>query len=239
LARSAVSVLDFCFDVEASGEETMADEVVNGPPAPAGLSISINLFAGTLAGKSVEYQGGPANEDVAAGEKNDVVRGGDGTDTLNGNEGADELYGGADGDLLRGMVDNDTLNGDGGNDSINGNAGLDVARGGDGADSVYGGQGGDTLFGDSGNDLISGDLGNDILWGGDGADRFTARAGGGIDWIADFSYAQGDRIQLAPGALYTIASVSGQVFLDLGGGHGIGLVGVSIASLGSDFVVAG
>lgn len=217
----------------------MADEVVNGPPVGAGVTIGVNLFAGVLAGKSVEYEGAPANEDVTAGEKNDVLRGNGGNDTLNGFEGADELRGGADDDLLRGMADNDSLYGDAGADSANGNAGDDIIRGGDGSDSLYGGQGRDTVFGDGGNDLISGDLGNDILWGGEGADRFTARAGGGIDWVVDFSYAQGDRIQLAPGTLYTIASVDGQVFLDLGGGHGIGLVGVNIASIGSDFVVAG
>ncbi len=110
--------------------------------------------------------------------------------------------------------------------------------GGDGNDTVYGGQGNDTVYGGAGDDLISGDLGNDILYGGPGADRFAFRPGGGVDWIADFNSAEGDRIVLPAGTAYTVTTYQGQAVVDLGHGDQIGLVGVSPSQMG-DWLVFG
>ena len=86
---------------------------------------------------------------------------------------------------------------------------------------------------------MSGDLGADILYGGAGADRFVLRAGGGTDWVGDFSAAAGDRIQLAPGTTYSVSAVSGQVMISLGGGDQIGLAGIADTSFSSSWIVFG
>jgi hypothetical protein len=177
---------------------------------------------------------------IIALDGNDTVDGAAGDDDVNGNLGQDIVHGGAGADSVRGGKDNDTVYGDGGDDGhVNGNIGDDIVHGGDGADTVYGGQGQDTLFGDAGDDLLSGDLGFDVLMGGAGADRFTIRAGGGFDWVADFNAAEGDRILLAPGAAFTVGSASGQVVIDLGGGTFLGLAGVPSAAFSADWIVVG
>ena len=71
--------------------------------------------------------------------------------------------------------------------------GNDLVRGNEGNDRVYGG------FGDDG--YVMGDEGRDTLWGGSGADRFRFDDGDSgtyalRDRIADFSEAEGDRIDL-------------------------------------------
>lgn len=68
-----------------------------------------------------------------------------------------------------------------------------------GDDLLNGLAGADTLRGGTGDDTLNGGAGADLLQGGAGADefRFDSRAlDGSIDTIADFSQAQGDRIQL-------------------------------------------
>ncbi len=164
-----------------------------------------------------DISGGAGNDDLNGNVGSDTVKGDDGDDTVRGGQGADLVYGGP-----------------GADGHVNGNLGDDTVYGGAGNDTVFGGQGADRLFGDEGNDLLSGDLGDDILTGGAGADRFQMRVGGGFDWVADFSGAEGDRIVLATGAAYTLKQVSGQVLVDLGGGTVIGLAGVS--SIQSDWV---
>jgi serralysin len=163
----------------------------------------------------------------------DIVSGGGGADDLNGNVGTDTVNGDDGDDWVRGGRDNDLVQGGAGNDPhVNGNLGDDAVYGGAGNDTLYGGQGGDRLFGDDGADLLSGDLGDDTLTGGAGADRFVMRAGGGVDWIADFSVLQGDRVVLAPGTAYSVREMSGQAVIDLGGGSIIGLAGVPTSLLG-------
>lgn len=64
-------------------------------------------------------------------------------------------------------------------------------------DTIYGLDGNDTLYGEAGNDTLLGGNGNDVLWGGAGADRFVFNSlSEGIDRIQDYSYSQGDRIQV-------------------------------------------
>lgn len=178
--------------------------------------------------------GGDGNDFIRGLNDADIVEGGAGDDDLNGNLGIDVVRGGGGADTVRGGQDNDYVFGDAGDDPhLNGNLGDDEVFGGAGRDTLFGGQGNDMLFGDEGDDLLSGDLGADTLTGGAGADRFLLRAGGGFDWIADFSSASGDRVQIAPGVAYTVVTVSGQAVIDLGGGDRIGLAGVAVADLGT------
>src|SRR3546814_2021491 len=105
--------------------------------------------------------------------------------------------------LVYGGAGNDAIDGGSAHDRLYGEIGNDIIHGGDGDDLVYGGDGTDTLYGDVGNDLIEGGMRSDWLHGGAGADQFYYRPehllshDAGDDMIADFSSAQGDRIQLA------------------------------------------
>ena len=177
---------------------------------------------------------GGAGADLMRGlDDNDTLDGGAGDDDINGNLGADIVRGGDGADIVRGGQGNDTVLGEAGDDvHVNGNLGDDQVFGGTGNDTLFGGQGSDTLSGDAGDDRLSGDLGSDVLIGGAGADRFVAARGSGLDWVADFNAAEGDRVLLAPGTAYTLTTISGQVALSLGGGDMLGLVGVTAVPLG-------
>jgi Ca2+-binding RTX toxin-like protein len=180
------------------------------------------------------------NDTIIALDGDDVVYGGPGADDANGNVGQDVVHGDEGPDIVRGGKGADTIYGDAGDDPhVNGNIGNDIVYGGLGNDTVYGGQDQDTLYGDAGVDLLSGDLGNDVLYGGAGGDHFVLRAGGGIDWVADFKAAEGDRILLTPGTAYTVLNSSGQALIDIGGGTQIGLAGVAVASFSADWVIFG
>jgi len=112
-------------------------------------------------------------------------------------------------DLISLGAGNNTVNALAGNDIVVGNTGDDTISGGTGSDNLMGGAGNDTLAGDAGNDNLMGDAGNDILRGGAGLDILTGGAGAdmftinttlnrttNVDTIADFSSADGDKIQL-------------------------------------------
>ena len=105
--------------------------------------------------------------------------------TGNGNAGANWVIGNTVNNVLRGM---------GGNDSVLGAAGNDI---------LFGNDGGDKLNGGAGNDIIVGGAGADWLIGHAGADRFqffsvadSAPGWANRDFIDDFGFAQGDRIDL-------------------------------------------
>ena len=157
--------------------------------------------------------------------------------TFGGSEtGSDTVFGGAGQDSIYGRGGNDFLNGDAGTDYLFGNAGDDFLFGGDGLDILFGGEdrdfvlgeaGNDYLYGEAGDDLLLGGTGRDIMVGGAGADLFTYNeqdfvVQGGFEFfresIADFSHAQGDKINLLFGndgnAINFIgtAAFSGQAF---------------------------
>ena len=105
--------------------------------------------------------------------------------TGNGNAGANWVIGNTVNNVLRGM---------GGHDSVLGAAGNDI---------LFGNDGGDKLNGGAGNDIIVGGAGADWLIGHAGADRFqffsvadSAPGWANRDFIDDFGFAQGDRIDL-------------------------------------------
>ena len=116
---------------------------------------------------------------------------------------------GTDGpDDLTGNDDRDDIQGKPGDDAIRGLGGDDVLRGGRGADRVDGGDG---------DDWVSGDRGDDSLKGGAGADIFHSFIDAGTDQVLDFSVAEGDRIELDPGAVYTVRQAGADTVVELQG----------------------
>jgi serralysin len=146
--------------------------------------------------------GGDSNDTLLGMEGDDTVRGGTGADYIVGGDGTDTLYGDDGDDNMQGGDGNDTLNGGLGNDGLDGGAGNDTLNGEAGNDYLGGGEGNDTLSGGDGNDVFVGGAGKDTLTGGAGADAFFFTAlsdstSAAIDMITDFSWADGDYIDLS------------------------------------------
>ena len=125
-------------------------------------------------------------------------------DYLFGNDVANRLSGGGDDDRIGGRGGNDVLDGGDGNDVLDGGAGADLLQAGVGNDILFGSDGDDTLQGMAGNDELGRGAGKDTMLGGSGADRFVFQSVGeatpsaGLrDVIADFSHADGDKIDLS------------------------------------------
>jgi Ca2+-binding RTX toxin-like protein len=162
-----------------------------------------------------------------------------GADTLTGGDTADQLAGGHGDDVLTGNPGADTLFGGQGSDQLFGNRGADQLAGDLGDDLVRGGRGDDLLDGGAGNDTLGGDLGDDRLTGGAGADRFLYRPGDGNDTITDFSFGDGDRIQLADGAGFTVDSTAGgDALLQVTGGGSITLTGILSGDVQPSWIAA-
>jgi hypothetical protein len=132
---------------------------------------------------------------------------------VDGGAGADRLIGGQVSDVLSGRQ------------------GDDLVDGGGGEDTIRGGQGEDQLLGGDGADWLSGDRGDDTLSGGAGADIFHFGAGGGEDRVLDFSADQGDRLELAAGAAFTVQPDGTDTVVVVGAGK-VRLVGVHPSALG-------
>ncbi len=182
------------------------------------------------------------DDSLSSGWGNDTLLGGDGNDTLSGGEHGDVLNGGAGIDLASygsapvGVVA--SLAAPAGNtgwaagdsyilvENLQGSAFADLLTGDGGANRIEGGAGNDTLGGGGGNDSLLGGAGADSLSGGAGADIFsfanlTDSASGQADTIADFSWIEADRINLA--AIDANTGIAGdQAFAFLGTGAFIG-----------------
>jgi Ca2+-binding RTX toxin-like protein len=171
-----------------------------------------------------DLSGGSGVDAIDGGPDDDFITGDAGNDILSGGLGDDVLFGGGGNDELSGDKQNDTLSGDGGNDSLFGGQGKDLLRGGSGSDTLKGGDGDDILEGDAGKDILKGDEDDDELFGGDGRDVLIGGAGADVltggagrdrfvfaaiedtvndtgretvfDLIADFSFDDGDKIDL-------------------------------------------
>lgn len=164
---------------------------------------------------------GAGGDDVIHGEAhNDEIRGGGGADSIWGDDGIDTasyidspagvmvlLYSGdadggdAEGDVLH---DIENLTGSGYADTLWGDDGVNALSGAGGNDTLKGYGGADSLSGGSGDDVLAGDTGQDTLTGNSGADRFvwsdtdeTGVTTASADAVLDFSFAQGDRIDLS------------------------------------------
>ncbi len=96
-----------------------------------------------------------------------------------------------------------TLKGTSYDDNIFGGEGNDILYGNLGNDKLFGHAGNDGFHGGYGNDYLSGGAGQDYLRGGVGADTFDfdsageSLAWGAYDTIADFSWEEGDKIDLS------------------------------------------
>ncbi len=123
--------------------------------------------------------------------------------------GVENVYATSQGDRLFGSVDANILYGSGGNDDLSGLAGNDILIGGADFDTASGGAGDDLIIaeyadGGAGNDMLV-LLGgyqsiNLLLRGGTGADTFivsTEYSYSQYARIADFSHADGDKIDLS------------------------------------------
>jgi len=179
---------------------------------------------------TTEVNIGSAQSFVRGEEGNDLILGGINFDDLNGNQGADTIHGAGGADWVVGGQGNDLLFGDDGADIVYGNMGADTLDGGAGADLVRGGQDADSLSGGAGNDWLSGDMGDDTIAGGSGADTFHISVRAGLDRVIDFSAAEGDRVQLDSGAVYSVAQVGSDVVITLDQAQMV-LVGVNLATL--------
>jgi len=203
-----------------------------------------------------QLQAGPGFLEVHAGLGNDTIVGADADELLRGDAGADSISGGSRFNSINGNTGDDSivgrstvgdwlLGGQGddridasassGHNLVNGNLGDDRVLGGGGGDILRGGQGDDEVTGGAAADWLSGDLGHNTLAGGGGADTF--HAGHGVDRVLDFSLAEGDRVLLDPGVVYTASQAGSDTVLDLAGGGQMILVGVSSASLTGGWIV--
>jgi serralysin len=196
-----------------------------------------NRLTGGGGGDTIE---GGAGLDFLRGEDgDDSIAGGAGFDDAHGNMGNDTVHGGPGDDWVVGGKDHDVLLGEDGHDVVLGNIGADTLYGGDGDDVVRGGQDDDWVVGGAGADFVSGDRGSDTLFGGPGADRFHTFADSGVDRVMDFNRAEGDRVELLPGALATttFSQVGADVVVESGGGAKLILVGVQLSSLTDGWII--
>ena len=188
-----------------------------------------NAILGGGGGDTID---GGAGQDYLRGEAgDDLLVGGAAFDDLHGNMGNDTVHGGGGDDWVVGGKDNDLLYGEDGADVVLGNLGADTLHGGAGADLIRGGQADDILFGGDGDDWLSGDRGSDTLSGGLGADVFNGFTGSGLDLIVDFSLAQGDRVSLDLGTLWSVAQVGPATVVSMGEGDRMVLVGIQLPTL--------
>ena len=62
------------------------------------------------------------------------------------------------------------------------------------------------------------------------------RRGFGTDWISNFNFAEGDRVELAAGMTFTVTTYLGQTVLDFGGGDTLGF-GASDVAFNASWIV--
>jgi len=201
--------------------------------------------------------GDEGRDTVYGGADDDWIEGNDGDDYLRGDAGDDEIWGDEGFDDTHGNIGQDTVHGGGGpdwvvggqgsdllfgdedHDVVYGNLANDTVNGGVGNDWVRGGQGDDLIAAGDGDDFVAGDRGADTLTGGGGADRFHSFGEAGLDRIEDFSFAEGDRLNLLAGTTYSVSQSGADVVVTMGAGGQVVLVGVQLASLTGDWITVG
>jgi Ca2+-binding RTX toxin-like protein len=158
------------------------------------VGVHVSLLTGTGHNGSAEGDTLASIENLEGSQFNDVLIGDDADNRFMG-------WGGND--IFEGRGGADRVNGGQGNDRIKGGGGADILLGDDGNDAIFGGEGDDQLLGGLDDDHLNGGVGFDTLTGNAGADTFvwaatseTAITPGTADWIYDFDFAEGDRIDL-------------------------------------------
>ena len=186
--------------------------------------------------------GGGGTNWLNGGSGNDTMKGGGGADNFDGRLDIDTVtYSGSPAGVLVLMqidhyggghaqdddLDNvENLIGSNYDDHLWGtDAVANLLKGGKGNDTLKGFGGDDTLYGELGNDVLVGGAGEDLMYGGTGADTFQfssiadAPMGGWhhrSDEIADFSAAQGDKIDLSAIDANTLELTANQPFRWIG-----------------------
>lgn len=131
---------------------------------------------------------------------------------IEGDDGPNHLIGGGGRDDIQARPGDDTVEGRGGDDVLRGGRGRDQVDGGDGADWISGGRG------------------DDVLRGGRGRDVFNSFTDAGTDVVTDFSIVEGDRVELDPGAAFTIRQEGADTVVEMQGARLV-LKGVEAANL--------
>ena len=132
----------------------------------------------TSAGAKLTINAGKGDDSIVSSGKNVTINGGAGDDYIQSTGSGSSVLGGAGADTISGSSSADKLYGDAGNDSL------------------FGGKGADSLYGGAGNDTLWGGAGNDTLIGGAEADTFIYKPNEGNDVITDYSYDDGDILQI-------------------------------------------
>ncbi|MEX5729334.1 hypothetical protein Ga0609869_002687 [Rhodovulum iodosum] len=204
------------FDYALTGDDTFIDSAearadTTGTFGLTGVMLAGSAGADELSGSSgADNLHGLAGADRLVGRSgDDFLYGGDGADQINGGagddsilggataaDGNDEIYAGTGADRVLAGHGDDVVFGMDGDDLISGGFGFDALRGQDGDDVISGGAQSDLIFGGDGDDFINGGYGYDRVNGGAGADMFYHQGslGHGIDWVQDFSDAEGDML---------------------------------------------
>ena len=215
---SATGVHVDLYRAEAVGGDATGDQLF-GIEALIGSAFGDDLRGDDAANS---LQGGGGADLLLGYAEDDALDGGGGDDVLDGGDGNDRLLGGGGNDLLYGSRGNDELRGGAGVDTVlfdgpamlvdlqTGHATAGEPADGDaldidslsGIENVTGSNAGDLIGGDGAANVLVGRGGLDWLAGRGGADRFTYYGTGdstakGADTIADFSRAEGDRIDLS------------------------------------------
>ena len=201
--------------------------------AQAGQSLLAGNGDDTISGSDA------GANDIRGYYGNDSIMGGSQYNLINGNQGADTIVGHSTvGDSILGGQGNDLIDlvGSRAHNDVNGNIGSDTIHGGSGGDTLRGGQGDDLVVGGSGADWISGDRGNDTLTSGGGGDTFHMALGYGSDQVTDFNYAEGDRVIVDHGAIYTLSMSGADTLVDLGGGDRMLLKNITLSSLPTGWI---
>jgi VCBS repeat-containing protein len=177
--------------------------------------VRVDLAAGE-AQVGVEIQGVTGIEEVVGTAQEDILIGSSASDTLDAGAGGDRVVGSAGADALDGGDGDDILDYSGldaavtvdlaAGEAIVGGAvqtlaGFEQVVGTALGDALTGDAGRNGLSGGDGDDRLSGGGDGDVLEGGGGADLFlfasAAESADAPDLIADFSQADGDRIDLS------------------------------------------
>jgi hypothetical protein len=75
--------------------------------------------------------------------------------------------------------------------------------------------------------------------GGLGADLFHTFGDAGLDYVVDFNLAEGDRVMLDPGTVYTLAQVGADTVIDMDGGGQMILAAVQLSTLTPNWIFVG
>lgn len=189
-------------------------------------------FTGEGPGASNTAWGGAGSDTLAGGDTSDLLGGGAGNDLIRAYGGNDVVYGGAGSG-----ANDDAIYGGAGNDTIFGGAGADRLYGEDDNDLIYGGEGNDIVDGGAGADALWSGAGNDTVAGGSGSDTFGFSTQSGADLIADFSNANGDRLDLGGQTYQVDSDGQGNLELILSGGGTISFAGLHEADFDSGWIL--